>query len=126
MKNLCRFVHPLVEGFASVRWKHGVRLMEAWFLSDMFSRICNPYVQSNLQFDCKEYKHLQCDKSVSRITNPDTQCGRITNSTEQAELTPGRHGWTQYFNFTTLQHSNNKAFPSLPVQLLGEMMNLLY
>jgi hypothetical protein len=32
MKNLCRFVHPLVEGFASVRWKHGFCLMEAWFL----------------------------------------------------------------------------------------------
>jgi len=104
MKNLCRFVHPLVEGFASVRWKHGVRLMEAWFLSDMFSRICNPYVQSNLQFDCKEYKHLQCDKSVSRITNPDTQCGRITNSTElRRGSTELRLGRFQHYNFTTFQ-----------------------
>ena len=39
MKNLCRFVHPLVEGFASVRWKRGFCLMEAWFLPNetMFS-----------------------------------------------------------------------------------------
>jgi hypothetical protein len=34
MKILCHFVHPLVEGFASVRWKHGFRVMEAWFLPD--------------------------------------------------------------------------------------------
>lgn len=46
MKKLCRFVHPLVEGFASVRWKHGFRLMEAWFLPDMFSRICNSTARS--------------------------------------------------------------------------------
>ena len=36
------------------------------------------------EFGCCEYKHLQCDKSaaVSRITNPDTHCGRITNAPE--------------------------------------------
>ena len=110
MKNLCRFVHPLVEGFASVRWKHGVRLMEAWFLSDG-SMVSAQYVQSNLQFDCKEYKHLQCDKSVSRIKNPDTQCGRITNSTElrrgSTELRLGVDSTFQLYNIPTI-----RPFPS--------------
>jgi hypothetical protein len=42
-------------------------------------------VQSNLQFDCREYKHLQCDKIMFRIKNPDTLSGRITNAPELSD-----------------------------------------
>ena len=60
-----------------------------------------PDVRLDLKSSRSEYKHLQCDESALRIKNPDTQCGRITNPTEQwaAELgillvhvTPSGHG----------------------------------